>query len=149
MQILSEGLLKLPDRWNLVFTDFNLDHFDRTYLENLSVSLLYLNKLLCHDFLQQASCPSNFDLNSNFLHWLAMSLNRIIDTIFDDYLEFPNEFQCFKAVFPDNTKQRFDEILEMTVADNSNVVGLQQGKTLRVNVKGSVEKMVNETFQVS
>jgi len=149
LQVLSEELLKLPDRWNLVFTDFNSDHFDRTYLENQTVSLLYLNQVLCHDLLQQASCPSNFDMNSNFLHWLALSLNRLIDTILEDSLEFPNEFQCFKTVFPDDTKQRFDEILEMTVADNTNVVELHQDKTLRVNVKGSVEKMVNATFQVS
>ncbi|XP_066256016.1 ionotropic receptor 25a [Euwallacea similis] len=147
-QAIHEGLLDLPDRWNLVFTDFQATNFDRSLLYNQSVSLIYLNSQLCHDLLKDDHCPEDFELNDRYLQWMAVSIDKLVHRLLEERLKFPTmAFECMKPDFPDETKQRFDDVFEAILMDNSNILTLQ-GKSVHLGVRGKVEKMVNGSFQV-
>ncbi|XP_066148112.1 ionotropic receptor 25a [Euwallacea fornicatus] len=147
-QAIHEGLLNLPDRWNLVFTDFQVTNFDRSLLYNQSLSLMYLSSQLCFDLLKDDHCPENFRLSDRFLQRMAVSIDQLVHRLSEEHLNFPVvAFECMKSDFSHETKQRFDDVLETIFVDNSNILTLQ-GKSVRLKVRGNVEKMVNGSFQV-
>lgn len=96
----------------------------------------------------QSRCPSNFIINEQFLYWLAWGLSRLAKMTAEESLEFPEkEFYCGKTSFSEDTKERLDDTLDSIVADNSNVLSLS-GRSIKVAVRGNVEKLVNGSFQV-
>nr|WJJ63357.1 ionotropic receptor 8a [Pachyrhinus yasumatsui] len=148
LQAQNEDLLTLPDRWNLVFTDFQEKSFPRSILGNNSVSLLYLHSQLCLDLIEKDQCPMDFTLQDQFLYWLAIALDKVTKHLLDEKLEFPNEiFECNKTKFPEDTKERFEELLDQVISDYYKVLS-KIGYTIRVSVRGEVEKLYNGSFQV-
>ncbi|KAH1010063.1 hypothetical protein HUJ05_004423, partial [Dendroctonus ponderosae] len=146
-QALNEDLMSLSDRWNLVFTDFETGIFDKSLFQNQTPSLMYLKPELCLDLSIQSRCPSNFVLNEQFLYWLAWGLSRLAKMAAEESLEFPEkEFQCGKTTFSEDTKERLGDMLDSIIADNSNVLSLT-GRSVKVSVRGNVEKMINGSFQ--
>uniref|UniRef100_A0AAR5QC85 Ionotropic receptor 8a n=1 Tax=Dendroctonus ponderosae TaxID=77166 RepID=A0AAR5QC85_DENPD len=146
-QALNEDLMSLSDRWNLVFTDFETGIFDKSLFQNQTPSLMYLKPELCLDLSIQSRCPSNFVLKEQFLYWLAWGLSRLAKMAAEESLEFPEkEFQCGKTTFSEDTKERLGDMLDSIIADNSNVLSLT-GRSVKVSVRGNVEKMINGSFQ--
>ncbi|CAG9763323.1 unnamed protein product [Ceutorhynchus assimilis] len=147
-QALDHELLHLSDRWNLIFTDLQHMEFDRNLIANTTVSLIYLEEELCLDLVQKEQCPVNFSLQNQFLFWLAMGINKLIKLLLDENVEFPtSDFDCLKSEFPDYTKQRFDEILDVMMSENSKLLTLND-KSVMVRTRGKIEKMFNGTLQV-
>ncbi|KAL1516519.1 hypothetical protein ABEB36_000426 [Hypothenemus hampei] len=148
LQAINEDLLRLPDRWNLVFTDFQVQNFNRALVENQSVSLLYLNEQLCKDFVHKDYCPKSFVLIDRFLDFLLLTIKKILNVMSESDIEFPQDFQCKQSNFPLETRDKFEETLQSTVEDNSNVLALNE-HSFQVKVWGVVEKVADDSnFQV-
>ncbi|XP_060520589.1 ionotropic receptor 25a [Cylas formicarius] len=148
-QALKQDLLKLPERWNLVFTDFRYKNFDRDVIGDLPITVVTPDEDFCCDMLlrDECQCPSDFNMQSQFIYWLSELVSRVVKTMLDDNLQFPKVLKCNSSRFPEQTKQRFDEIVENLINESSTVIK-RKGNSLTMNVKGIFEKNVNGTLEM-
>lgn len=61
---MKANLMRMDDRWNLVFTDFNYDNFRRD-LESISLTLYTIKKKVCCSLAQlpdNCVCPESLEV---------------------------------------------------------------------------------------
>ncbi|XP_030750371.1 ionotropic receptor 25a [Sitophilus oryzae] len=149
LQAQQQGIVNLPDRWNLVLTNFQTQPFNKTILAVDPVSLLSMKDDLCcqlmqHDFCQ---CPDKLAIEDYFIYWTALVFDKILYTASQEEWDFKGTPQCNASRYPDETVERFREVLERIVDDNEKVMR-KDGYTVRLNIQGEVEKSYNGQTQV-
>ncbi|XP_075215254.1 ionotropic receptor 25a-like [Lycorma delicatula] len=78
-QALEADVLKRDDRWNLVFTDFNYENFNRDLL-TVSTTLYRMKKEICCKLLElqdSCTCPKNFQVTPEFVRLLSKKLGEV------------------------------------------------------------------------
>lgn len=80
---LSENLVILPERWNLVFLDFNYENFNSNLTNALPVNILYIKNQICCKLLEkiECQCPKNFNLQKEFFENVLRILIEIINNL--------------------------------------------------------------------
>ncbi|KAG5868015.1 hypothetical protein JTB14_037908 [Gonioctena quinquepunctata] len=139
---LRENLLTLPERWNLVFLDFQHKSFNRSLIMNKPVNLLTLNADLCCQLLNLDSncdCPDDFSAQKELLR---ISLNILIqgfEKLFKGDIQLENAIDCNSNTtnFDDKSLERFEEYLNDFVG-NQNLIELNDSN-LRLKTTGSIE----------
>ncbi|KAF7269745.1 hypothetical protein GWI33_017263 [Rhynchophorus ferrugineus] len=140
-QAKQEGLVKLPDRWNLLLTDIPSIPFNRTILMENPVTLLMLKEDYCCSIMQKevCQCPQNFQLDDQFIYWFSLTLDKIIRRAVEERWDFSGNPQCNASKYPDDTVERFNEILE-TIIDEEQKILRKRGHTITLNIEGEIEK---------
>ncbi|XP_044270028.1 ionotropic receptor 25a [Tribolium madens] len=136
---LDENLVTLPERWNLVFLDFQYQQFDKKLLKNLPINSLYMDKEICCKFLktEKCECPHDFNLQENFLSLAINTLMKILKTLITENLELTSNLNCDDSHYSEATRNRFYELLQQEV--DSNDLIYKENFALHVNINGIVE----------
>lgn len=135
----------MPERWNLVFLDFQYKQFNKKLLKNLPINLLYTDEEICCRFLktENCECPQDFNLQENFLILITNILVNVLKTMQDQNLEFTTNLKCDDSQFNEATRNRFYEILQKEI--DSNDLVYKENFGLHININGGIEIENGET----
>lgn len=140
LQAFQECLVSLPDRWNILFTDFSYNNFDRNKLNGTRINLLYLEKEACcimMNFENECSCPDNFVPEKEFLR-IVLTISENISSALKSLRIEPLTDNCKSTVNDESYKEHFYDALSEQ---------LEQHAAIN-NVRGNLKLILNGTVEL-
>ncbi|XP_063910401.1 ionotropic receptor 25a isoform X2 [Zophobas morio] len=134
----EENLVTLPERWNLLFLDFQQKEFNRELVRNLPINLLYIEEEICCKFLktEQCECPHDFNLQENFLVLATDLVKRVLHTMVSDDVELTTNLSC-DSRYNEDARSKFYTLLQQEV-DLEPLI-YKENFGLYVNIEGTIE----------
>lgn len=132
----SEKLIEIPERWNLLFLDFDSEQFDFSMLGERPINILRYSEEMCCRLLNatDCSCPKNFDYKKKFFDWITDG----ILTLFKNNIEFLKSVKCNSLNEANGTALNFREKFKKIFSLNNKVVKIEDG-ILHMNLIGNVD----------
>lgn len=140
-QAFNEKLIVLPERWNLVFLDFNHRSFGRHLLKNALINILTLQESMCCALIAkggECSCPAAFNLQMQFLSVVLGSLVTTLKTMTNKGLDLSQTAQCNTTSNNEDIAKQFNTFFDQEIENKGSIVN-NSGGILRLSIKGSVE----------
>ncbi|XP_045462047.1 ionotropic receptor 25a [Harmonia axyridis] len=136
----DEGLVSLPERWNLVFTDFEHKNFDRTLIYGKPINLLTLDEKVCCSLITTTSsftCPRTFNLQKKFLEGILEEIQQVFLKLKNEGYQVSDSVECEEGFFNQDLSRKFDKLIH-DVLKNSDRFFEDRGM-IRVKIRGNVE----------
>lgn len=149
-QALEEGLVTRFDRWNLIFLDFNYDHFEEKLVFNKPINLLTLSKNMCCNLLHIkdfCECPENFNLQQAFFTTILTMIVKSLEKLAQDGQQLLNNVQCNVTNYDEQVKSHFDEIFQ-TELQTQKQIYKDNSSIIRVKVEGSITMGTDKRSEV-
>ncbi|XP_023311227.1 ionotropic receptor 25a [Anoplophora glabripennis] len=146
--VLDEELVTRPDRWNLVFLDFNYDNFEEKLMYNKSINLLTLDKNMCCNLLNRKDfcyCPDSFNLQEEFFKKVLSVIVKSLEALVKDGQKHTNDIRCNATAYDNQTKLSFEEIFENKISRNQLY---KNNSIVSVKVEGTIKIGRNESYEV-
>ncbi|XP_057657197.1 uncharacterized protein LOC130894392 isoform X2 [Diorhabda carinulata] len=125
---MAHKLVMLPERWNLIFLDFNYIHFEKKYLQQ-PLNLLHLSPEMCCSILNKNSycdCPDDFNLKYEYF----IKVLRLIFNCFNDLIiqgrTIPN-YACNTSIANNQFHNSFEEMLNNYI-ENDGILAFNYSK---------------------
>ncbi|XP_044745802.1 ionotropic receptor 25a [Coccinella septempunctata] len=137
---LDEGLVTLPERWNLVFTDFQHQNFDRKLIYGKPINLLTLDERVCCNFIGKSpscSCPRKFNLQQEFLVALLEEIQRIFLKLKNEGYQISDGADCEEGSFNLDLSKKFDKLFHDVLKSSDRFY--ENRGVVRVKIYGNVE----------
>lgn len=141
-QAFNEALVLLPERWNLVFLDFNQRSFDRSLLNKTKINILALEGDVCC-LLQNSegggcSCPLDFNVQRSFVKLITDSLVDVLKSMIDGGLNTSVAVQCNETFYDDEIRKQFISLFEKELEKHEKIVRNSSG-VLHLFANGTIE----------
>nr|XP_023029499.1 ionotropic receptor 25a [Leptinotarsa decemlineata] len=148
---LRENLVTLPERWNLLFLDFQYKLFDASLITNRPMNLLTLDTELCCQLLNLNSdcdCPNNFNVLKELLrismNLLVVTLKKFMKEDFPFNNDIQSDFNTTK--YDEDNFKRFEMILDNVVGKLKTI--RLDNFTLRLQTRGKIEIATSTSTKV-
>ncbi|XP_074026588.1 ionotropic receptor 8a isoform X2 [Leptinotarsa decemlineata] len=148
---LRENLVTLPERWNLLFLDFQYKLFDASLITNRPMNLLTLDTELCCQLLNLNSdcdCPNNFNVLKELLrismNLLVVTLKKFMKEDFPFNNDIQSDFNTTK--YDEDNFKRFEMILDNVVGKLKTI--RLDDFTLRLQTRGKIEIATSTSTKV-
>ncbi|CAH0547819.1 unnamed protein product [Brassicogethes aeneus] len=143
---IKEDLIKLPERWNLVLTDFRSQEFDRSLLNGQPINVLSFDEQFCCSLMNQntCNCPDDIKIPERFFGNFADFLLKV----FDQYSSKGNTFdtyQCNSTSTSGKGLKYFNDVFN-GVLDNERSI-YKDGDTVRAKLIGNIERGIADGGQ--
>lgn len=112
------------------------------------INLLTLDKKMCCNLLNKKDfclCPDNFNLQEESLKTVISMLTKSLETLDKDGFKLINNVRCNVSTYDEQTKSRFEEILEDKLVQNPLY---KNSSVLQVKVEGTIKIGTNESYEV-
>lgn len=142
LQAFNEALVLLPERWNLVFLDFNQRSFDRNALNKTKINILALDDDVCC-LLQdsegdECSCPLDFDVQKSFVKLIADALTEVFKNMIANGLITSISVHCNETSYDEEIRKQFLVLFERELEKYEKIVRNSSG-ILQLLANGTIE----------
>ncbi|KAL3274820.1 hypothetical protein HHI36_019603 [Cryptolaemus montrouzieri] len=137
---LDEGLVTLPERWNLIFLDFDQKNFDRTLIYGKPINLLFLDEEVCCRVLDTpspCSCTKNVNVQEKILEFVLSKIHQIFVSMKNEEYEIRRNINCEETSDNEDLKKRFDKLFH-DVLKSTDVI-YEDREVVRMKIRGTVE----------
>ncbi|XP_050513075.1 ionotropic receptor 25a [Diabrotica virgifera virgifera] len=129
----QEDIVKLPERWNLVFLDFEFHKFNQALVANKPINILNVAMDICCILTDQGNlcdCPTDFNLRQQFFRRVLFLILSSVEEMIAEGIEFP-VFDCDEP----QPREQIHKVFEDLLASNIENDNLLVYNTSRVSMK--------------
>ncbi|XP_072375804.1 uncharacterized protein, partial [Diabrotica undecimpunctata] len=119
----QENIVKLPERWNLVFLDFEFQKFDQSLIANKPINILNVALEICCILTEQSSlcdCPNDFNLRQQFFRRVLYLILSSVEEMMAEGIEFP-VFNCDEPQSGEQIQKVFEDLMTNNI-ENDNLL---------------------------
>ncbi|KAF5281024.1 hypothetical protein FQA39_LY05229 [Lamprigera yunnana] len=141
-----EELLRLPERWNLVFLDFAQDFSPK---ENISrINLLKISAKTCCKLqaLARCTCQDDFNLQRTFLNLIIEQLSHVLHEIAQDDYNLSGKVSCFAEKYPNAIGREIKKRLNYTGKHSGNFQEVNHSFRLKIQATVEVDNQTIATY---
>lgn len=141
-QAFNEALVLLPERWNLVFLDFNQHLFNRSVLNKTKINILALENGVCcllqNPERNNCNCPLDFNMQKSFLKLIIDLLAEVFKNMMATGLNTSLAVQCNETFYDEEIHKQFLLLFEKEMKKHERIVRNSSG-VLHLFVNGTIE----------